>query len=146
MPPLKLNALNQQNAPFKQTEQSLSNKGDSTAESSPKDKPTLSVANVQPFVPAVKILDEVKTKQPVVSDNNKDVVVVSQNTTTVPTTTIALPAKKQMLNPETVAFVPSKAVLTQTAAAAAAKVVRPLVEAPPRNILPVTQVGGFGNK
>lgn len=80
------------------------------------------------------------------SDNNKDVVVVSQNTTTVPTTTIALPAKKQTLNPETVAFVPSKAVLTQTAAAAAAKVVRPFAEAPSRNLLPVTQVGGFGNK
>ena len=54
----------------------MSNKGDSTAESTPKDKPTLSVVNVQPFVPTVKILDEVKTKQPVASDNSKDVAVV----------------------------------------------------------------------
>jgi hypothetical protein len=70
MPTLKLNALIP-NAPNQYIEKSDSNKGDSTAESTPKDKPTLSVVNVKAFVPTVKILDEVKPTTST-ADNSKD--------------------------------------------------------------------------
>lgn len=52
------------NAPiYKPTEQlNSNNKGDSTAESTPKDK-TFSAINVKPFIPSVKILAETKSEE-----------------------------------------------------------------------------------
>ena len=74
----------------------------------------MTVVNVQPFVPSVKILSEVKTNQPV-ADSNK-----SENESSgkaAPTQVVSI-IKKPVLNPESVAFVPSKVVIAQTAAPA----------------------------